>query len=385
MLTSPMKRSTFILVIAAVVILAGAYVIRVGNDLSDFGVCYQAGGRIVQGETLYRPSDGHLQYKYSPASALFFSAFALLPYKWAKLLWYILEFVFLWGCYAFSIKVLPIKEKNRAALCVWTFLITLKFLARELELGQVNLFMIFILTLMLFFLLEKKDTASGLFWGVSLFFKPYALAFLPYFLIKKKLKVAAVGLGLFLAGLVLPALFYGFRGNLLVLKEWPVSLSASTSSLLSVYDNASLYAFLLKILPASWSQGAAVALVLLFLLLALLFFWMIKSGRTIGESPKPEVLESAFLFIMIPLFSPLGWYYNYLYSILAIMVIITGFKKFPLAVQIILSINFAMIGSSFIELWGKNLFRFYVRHSLVVINIFVVLLGLFYLRFKKLF
>ena len=380
-----MKRTTLLLLVAAIIVLAGAYLIRVRSDMSDFGVCYQAGGRIVQGETLYRPSDGHLQYKYSPPSALFFSGFALLPYEWAKLLWYILEFVFLWGIYAFSLRILAVKEKNAAALCLLTFLITLKFLAREVELGQVNIFIIFILTLMLSFLFQKKDVASGLFWGVSLFFKPYALAFLPYFLIKKKFKVAAAGLGLFFAGLAVPALFYGFRGNLLVLKEWPATLSASTSSLLSVYDNASLYAFLLRILPGSWSQGAAAALVLLFLLLAVLFLWMIKSGQTPGAPQGPEVLESAFLFIMIPLFSPLGWYYNYLYSILAVMVIISGFKKFPRILQIILSINFAMIASSFIELWGKDLFRYYMRHNLVVINIFVVLFGLFYLRYKKIF
>jgi len=381
---SPMKRTTLIFIIAAIVILAGAYVIRVRNDMTDFGVCYQAGERIVHGETLYRPSDGHLQHKYSPPSALFFSAFTLFPYEWAKLIWYILEFVFLWGVFSLSIKMLPSPGKNAGMLCFLTFLIMLKFLAREVELGQVNIFIILTLTLMLSFLLRKKETAAGLFWGVSLFFKPYALAFLPYFLIKKRFKPAAVGVAFFIAGLAVPSLFYGLRGNLLVLKEWPTTLSSSTRPLLAVYDNSSLYAFLFKNLPAYWGQpGVAIAFVLLFLLLGLLLLWMIKSGQAPGLVHSPEVLESAFLFIMIPLFSPLGWYYNYLYSLLAMMLIVSAFKKFPLSLKVILIINFVMISTSLVELWGKTLFHFYTQHSLVVINFLVVLFGLFYLRLKK--
>ncbi|GAI44037.1 unnamed protein product, partial [marine sediment metagenome] len=29
---------------------------------------------------------------------------------------------------------------------------------------------------------------------------------------------------------------------------------------------------------------------------------------------EAEILEYSFLFVLIPLFSPLAWYYNYLYS-----------------------------------------------------------------------
>jgi hypothetical protein len=83
---------------------------------------------------------------------------------------------------------------------------------------------------------------------------------------------------------------------------------------------------------------------------------MIRAGRAIREFQTPEVLESSFLFIMIPLFSPLGWNYNYLYSFLAVMLIISAFKKFPLSLKIILIPNFAMISTSLVELWGRALF-----------------------------
>ncbi|GAJ16958.1 unnamed protein product, partial [marine sediment metagenome] len=47
--------------------------------------------RIIKGEALYRISDGHLQNKYSPASAGFFSLFTLFPYELAKYIWYLSE------------------------------------------------------------------------------------------------------------------------------------------------------------------------------------------------------------------------------------------------------------------------------------------------------
>ena len=376
-----MKRA--ILILVAVLVLAAVYQFRVRKDMSDFGMYYRAGQRISSGETLYRESDGHLKYFYSPTSALFFAAFSRVPYERAKLFWYILQFLALAGVFFLSLRILPSRGKNAAPLCLWTFLILLKFLGREVELGQVNFFILYALTLMLYLLLEKKEVAPGLLWAPSMFFKPYALVFLPYFLIKKKYTAAVVGLSVFLAGLISPALFYGFRGNLIVLKEWMSSLLYSTPQHFSVYDNASLYGFLSKAFPADWSKGVVPVLILVFLLLALALLWMIRSGRASREVQRPEVLESSFLFIMIPLLSPLGWNYIYLYSVLAVMLIVSAFKKLPLSLQIILVVNFVMISTSLVEIWGRTLFHFYTQSSLVVVNYFVVLFGLFYLRLKK--
>jgi len=376
-----MKR--VVLILAAIILLAAVYEFWVRNDMSDFGMSYRAGERIRSGETLYRDSDGHLKYYYSPTSALFFAGFSLIPNEWAKLLWYILQFLCLAGVFSLSFRILPGPEKKTLPICFWTFLIMLKFLGREVELGQLNLFILFSLTLMPYFLIEQRNVAAGLAWAPSMFFKPYALVFLPYFLIKKKFTAAALGLSVFLAGLFLPALFYGFRGNLIVLKEWKSNLLYSTSHLLSAYDNASLYGFLSKAFPAGWAKAVLPVLILGFLLLAFALLWMIHKGRTNGEVQRPEVLESSFLFIMIPFFSPLGWNYNYLYSFLAVMMIVSAFKKFPLSLKIILIINFVMISTSLVELWGRTVFHFYTQYSLVVINFLVVVFGLFYLRLKK--
>jgi len=363
--------------------LAAVYFLGVRKDMSDFGVCYKAGQRVIAGETLYRASDGHLQFKYSPPSALFFAPLSFLPYGPAKLVWYILEFVCLAGVFVLSARIFGIGKKIAAALFAWTFLVLLKFLAREIELGQVNLFILFLLTLMLNFLIKEREMGAGLSWGISLFFKPYVLVFLPYLVFKKKLKAVAFGLGLLGVGLAVPALFFGFQGNLAVLKEWPTTLSLSTPRLLGVYDNASLSGFLLKMFSGMPNSILMVALVLSVLIIAAVMLEMMKRGRS-GPAPEiPEALEGAFLLVLIPFLSPLGWYYNYLYSWLAVMLIIRFFRKLPTAWKIIQVINFAVIGSSLVEIWGWTLFRFYTQHSLVVVNYLIVLATLFYFRAKR--
>jgi hypothetical protein len=126
-----------------------------------------------------------------------------------------------------------------------------------------------------------------------------------------------------------------------------------------------------------------VALVVSVLIIAAVMLEMMKRGRSGPATEIPEALEGAFLLVLIPFLSPLGWYYNYLYSWLAVMLIIRFFRKLPTAWKIIQVINFAVIGSSLVEIWGWTLFRFYTQHSLVVINYFIVLVTLFYFRAKR--
>lgn len=370
------------LILLAAAVLVSVYILHVGREMTDFGVCYQGGQRILRGETLYREADGHLQYKYSPASALFFAPLAILPYGTAKVIWYGLEFVFLAGIFVLSLRALPNPNKRVVPILLWTSLIELKFLAREIELGQVNLFILFLLVSMVYLLLRNKENFAGGVWGISLFFKPYALVFLPYFFVKRRFRVLATGFAVILTGLVLPALFYGIRGNLTVLGEWPATLSKSTSGLLDSFDNASLFGFLYKTFPSLPERTISAILGVILLGLAFAVLLLIKRGREVGIPRPPETLESAFLLILIPLFSPLGWNYNYLYSIPAVILIMAAWHQFRPLLKIILVINFLAVSTSVIEVWG-GAFHFYTHYALAAVNFLVVLAALICLRWRK--
>lgn len=357
------------------------YQLYVRKDMTDFGVCYQGGKRILKGEMLYQLSDGHLQYKNSPASAVFFSVWALFPYEVAKVLWYFLELTLLFFCLTISYDILPVKQKRKGSVMILSFLVLLKFIGREIELGQVNILIVFLLIVMCKALLAGKDVKAGLLWGFSLFFKPYALVFFPYFILKKRIKAAASGLGFLSVGIILPVFFYGFRRSFFVFKEWQRTLSLSTPSLIDHYDNSSLYAFFLKNLPADKSEWAWILSIIMALVIGFFLLWMMHSGKKL-RLRQPEIIEFSFLFILIPFFSPLAWYYNYLYAILAVVFLMNWIDKFPPVLKYILIADFICIGASLREVLGKGMFRFYTQHSLVVISFSILLFYLFYSRVK---
>jgi hypothetical protein len=377
------KTKTLLLIFVAFLLFLLIYLFWVRKDMSDFGVCYQGGKRIVAGETLYQTADGHLQYKYSPASAMFFALFSFLPQEMAKFIWYFSQLFLFYMVLLLSYKILPSKLEKRKKVVLLSFLIVLKFLAREIELGQVNVLIIFLLVIALVSLLKKRDTEAGFCWGITLFFKPYALVFFPYFIIKKRIKLVATGIGVALVGIFLPVLFYGIKGNMLVLKEWYHTLSLSTPALVNVYDNASLHAFFLKVVPHEDTKLVWIFILICSIIIGFSFLWMMIQGKR-RDLGKQEVLEFSFLLVLIPLFSPLGWYYNYLYSILAVVILLAILQKFPSVLRYLLVTNFIIIGASLIEILGKDIFRFYTGYSLVVINYFIILFFLFYSRARNL-
>ncbi len=368
-----------ILVLAALVAIYAGFVRR---DMSDFGVPYRNAQRILQGETLYRLSDGHLQYKYAPVSALFYAPLALLPVETAKIVWFFLEVLLLAGIGIVGWRILPTKRKTAAFVVGLGLLAMLKFLGREIELGQVNLLIIFLLVLMTTAFMVRRDAWAGALWAVSIFFKPYALIFLPYFLLKKRGRILASGAAVLAAGGLLPAVFYGFGGNLGVHGEWIARLSDSTPGLLAVGDNASLLAFFLKWIPGLSGTSAEIAWAGAGAALAALFLWMMRIGKS--ESIRGAgVLEASFLLVLIPLFSPLGWYYNYLYALPACFVLLNAWPLLSGVWKGITAADLILIGATLREILGTTLFRFYTHRSLVVINFLVVLAALAHIRARK--
>jgi hypothetical protein len=380
-----MLKSRWFLALGLAVILVAlaiVYILWVKHDMTDFGVCYKAGGRIQAGRMLYTASDGHLQFKYSPPAALFFAPLSRLPLGTAKPIWYGLSLAMFFLILSLSYDLLPVKRKAWGLVILLVMFAQAKFIGREIELGQVNFLIILALTLALKYTIEGKDIPAGLCWGFSIFFKPYALALLPYFLLKKKFKVTASGLVLFGLGLLAALPFYGWPGYRTVLQEWAGTLSRSTPVLFTVQANASIYSFFLKVLPAGSESLARLLLIVSCAILAGLVLWLMWAGREKGLW-RPEVLEVSFLFIMIPLLSPLGWYYNYLYALLATFILINDLGRMPAWMRWAVVLNFLLICLIPMGALSKPFFRIYMTHSLAVVNFLFVIFCLLYLRARR--
>jgi hypothetical protein len=77
----PSRPRSVVPAIAFVLVVAGAYgILRFKrSELVDFVVPRTAAERFLAHEPLYRPEDGHYQYKYLPAFAA-----AMVPFTWVS-------------------------------------------------------------------------------------------------------------------------------------------------------------------------------------------------------------------------------------------------------------------------------------------------------------
>jgi len=380
-----LKKRSFLLILLAFIIFLSLFLLKIREHMIDFEVNYKAGKRLRAGESLYQVEDGHFMFKYLPSSALLYLPLSFLPLNAAKAFWYFLVVLCLCSLVYVSNKILHLREKESVYLFIFPPLILGKFFLRELHLGQINALVTVILLFMIWFLIPEKkalpshrETYAGLLWGLATALKPYALIFLPYFLLKKKWKTVLSGLGFLFLTLLVPSVFYGFRGNMNLLKEWISTLSRSTLALLNSQDNISIIALFMK-----WTDNQNISLLLSGLvisLFAILVLTVILIGRKIDRA---SVLECSILLILIPLISPLGWDYTLLMSVLGVTIIILNFSGYSKLWRGVLVLNFFIITFSLYDVMGRDLYAMFMSWSVITIN-FMILIGyLMYLRFRK--
>jgi Glycosyltransferase family 87 len=380
------KLSKTLLILLFIAFFLAIYLIRIRGDMVDFRVNYQAGERLRAGENLYRTEDGHFMFKYLPFSALLYLPLSFLPLEVAKAIWYGALVASAVAMFYLSNRIALGAEKSRRATWVLPPLILAKFCFREMKLGQINLIVMLVLLFMVRTLIASRRTPgwrqrlrAGWLWGLGTSLKPYGSIFLPYLLVGKEWMALASGVAAIFISLLIPALFYGWAGNLLVLRDWAATLSQSTPTLFTSNDNISIIACLMK-----WTGNLRLSMTLtaaLVGLLAVLMLAMIFIGKKVEE---PVGLESALLLTLIPLISPLGWDYTLLMSVLAVTFIVKHFFDYPPWLRVVLVLNFCVISLSIYDVIGGNLYGAFMSHSILTIN-FLLIVGLIaHLRFRRL-
>ncbi len=381
-----MKIRTKIAAAALVLVLFGLFFTRIQKQMADFAVNSKAGTRLSWGESLYRAEDGHYQFKYSPFAALIYVPLAALPLPIAKVVWFGLILAASAACFLFSLRLARDKTNPPAWLSWLPLLILGRYFLRELQLGQINALITFLLLSMTSLLAatESKDapraeTGAGILWGFSVALKPYALIFLPYFIIKKKSRALIAGSASLALAFLMPALFYGLRGDWTVHREWIQSLSRSTPRLLTSQDNVSLLAMFTK-----WTGRPDLAFRLWvpsLLLLIVLMFIVVRKGRKIEN---PTALECGLLLLLIPLVSPLGWDYTFLSSVLVVTLICRRFIEYGRGGRLILASVFLIIPLSLYDILGRRLYARFMSLSIITLCFLILSAYAAVLRQKRL-
>jgi hypothetical protein len=367
-----------LLAVLALVSLVAVFTTRVSTKMPDFEVYWTAGGRALAGESLYRESDEHYQFKYLPAFALLAAPLARVPLPAAKAAWFAASALLMIALLAFSLKALPEVRRAPALLLVLTFLAMAKFYAHELVLGQVNLLFGAIVALALVWMKQNRDVPAGALLAAAVVVKPYAAIFLPWLANRKRRGAfAAMAIGVIVV-LLLPALRYGWTGNLQLLGDWWHTVTATTAPNLANPDNVSLRGMLTKWLGPESAAGplAAVAAVILLVIAAIV---MIARGAL----RTGDTLEGALLLLLIPLLSPQGWDYVFLLGTPAVMLLLNYLPALPPGLRYAAAVSIAAVALSIFDLMGREAYATFMRLSLITVFILVEVAALVALRVRR--
>jgi hypothetical protein len=365
-----------------VVCLALAAVIyqsRIASEMADFDVYRTAAERVLENEPLYRPADGHYQFKYLPAFALLMTPFALVDREAAKVIWFALSAGLLTAFVRWSVRALPERRRSEQVLLWATVLFMAKFYAHELTLGQTNILLGVLLVGSLLAVQIDQPQVAGLLIGAAAFVKPYALLLLPWLGFTYGATPALVAVAVLVTGLVAPVAVYGWTGNVDQLVAWFRAVTGSTEGNLLGADNVSIAAMWAKWIGlgrtatalATVTTGAALGLVATV--------WVRR--RNI---PNPDYLEFALLLLLIPLLSPQGWDYVLLLGTPAVVCLLDRWSEVSREWQIAIALSLVLMGLTIFDVMGRTLYAHFMALSIVSVAALGAAVALTHLRWKAL-
>ncbi len=355
------------------------YLGKVQHEMVDFEVYRVAAGRALNAEPLYRSTDGHYQFKYLPASALAFAPFAILRRETARLVWFALSAGLLTAFVRWSVRALPERRRSEPALLWLAVLFMAKFYAHELTLGQTNILLGTLLVgALLAAQIDAPRIAAALI-GAAAFVKPYALLLLPWLAFTQGAVTAVPGLIVLAAGLVLPAAWYGWSGNLELLAAWYRTVTGTTSGNLLGADNVSIAAMWAKWLGIGTPAAVLAAVTIAAALALVVFVWSRRS-----RIDDPNYLEVALLMLLVPLLSPQGWDYVLLLATPAVVCLMDRWGDVSPSWRVAIALCLGAMGLSLFDLMGRELYNRFMMLSIVTVAALGAAVSLAHLRWRAL-
>jgi hypothetical protein len=180
-------------------------------------------------------------------------------------------------------------------------------------------------------------------------------------------------------GLLVPALLYGWRGNLDLLAEWYHTVSDTTAPNLLVAENISTATMWAKWLGPS-AAASTLAAITSAVLLGIGALIVLLRRRVEG----PEYLEVGTLMLLVPLVSPQGWDYVLLLATPVFIVLIDRWRDVGLGWRILVAASIVLVSFTIYDLLGRKLYLAAMAGSVVSVGAIGLLLCLLHLRWRRL-
>jgi hypothetical protein len=347
--------------------------------LVDFEVYRKAATRALDRAPLYRPEDGHYQFKYLPVFALFMAPFAFPSRAIASVVWYALSVALLYLFMRQALRLLP-ERRVRTAWLVWlVVLCTGKFWVKELTFGQTNVLLGVILAAALAFAERGRWRIAGALVGAGTFVKPYAVLLFPWVAVVGGLESAVIAGGVLLGGLLLPAITYGWSENLTLLAGWYRTVTDTTAPNLLDAENISFATMWAKWLgPGAVASRLAIATSLAGIMLIAVVVALRRRSR------HPLYLEFGLLMLMIPMLSPQGWDYVLLIAAPAFFLLFDRWFDVTMPWRVGSAIAVFLVSFTIFDLVGRAAYTHLMLISAVTLGGLLLAGCLTHLRWKAL-
>ncbi len=290
---------------------------RVGPD---FGVYHRAAVRFVAGEPLYRLSDGHLCFKYSPAAAALLAPLAALPARPAQMVFSLLSAASLLLWIRWASRFPAGGEGPLVGLSAALFLMPLYTLL--FFLGQVDAILL-ALVLASEVQAERRPWLSGALWAVALLFKPPMIILLVTAVLFgqwRRIASAAASTAALLGGALLR---YGSEAGWAELRGWRALLATTTPPILCDRANQSVFAVACTYLGGG-DQPSGTALWAVALGGTTAAALAVPTWRVLRADPRRgRPLAFAVALYLAAFLSPLGWRVNLL-ALLPLLYLLAG-------------------------------------------------------------
>lgn len=372
------RRAAIWLVVIAALAAAMYVVIRQTRDLTDFEVYRTAGTRLLHAEPLYRAEDGHFVFKYLPAFAFGVVPFAVMGPETAKVVWFALAFALLVAFVAGSVRALPNRRRALGPLVALTLVVVARLAIRELSLGQTNVLLGALLVAAFSATARGARTVAGTLVGLATFVKPYAILLAPWLAATMGAGALAAAAAAIAAGLALPAVVYGWNGNLDLLAAWFRTVTETTAPNMLLPENVSIVSAWAKWIGAGpLAAGLAVATVLGLIGLAALVL--------VRREPvsSPAYLEFALLLLLIPLLTPQGWDYMLLLGTPAILCLLDRWRELARPWQALVATALVVIALPMREVFGLSITRQAMGAGILTVAALVLVAALVQLRLRR--
>ena len=341
----------------------------------DFGVYRTAGARAIEAAPLFRPEDGHYQFKYFPAFALAMTPLAVVPEAAAKAIWFGVSVALLVVLVRISIRTLPDRRQSERFLAWLAVVLMAKFYLHELNHGQTNILLAVLLVGALAAAMRGRASWAGVLVGAGVFVKPYALILVPWLWFAAGPASLVAFAATFAGGLLLPAAVYGWSGNLEQIGGWYRTVTDTTAPNLLAPENVSVATMWAKWLgpgPTASSLATTTAVVVVAMA-AVAWLWR----RRVRQ---PAYLEFGLLMMLVPLLSPQGWDYVLLIAMPAYALLVDRWRELPVNWRAVAIAAFVFTSFTIFDLLGRSLYTQLMQLGAVTVGAALIAICLIRLR-----